>query len=504
MMKLFLFLDDWMIDDCKDVERRYGKPKEEGPVIAGEFGSESTIELPGDQWPTKWRMFYTRRLRPDEITEPGMNPRSQFCLAESDDGIEWRRAKLPDDYRPVAHYDNCVFAETAKQIRWDPFDEDPQRRYKAGFGSVEYEGSADRPWDNNIIGWSADGIRWDTFRNPDYAYYTRVGGNDGTRTPFYSPITKQWHMVCRPYCPDRRLAITSSPDLKKWTDVYTVMHPDGLDGPGLQFYGLRVWPYGVTNGSGTADDFEGYFIGSLNVYRASLGERGPWSDVWQGECKWLGEGWSELAYSYNGLYWNRTDRQPILGRDDPDANQGFWTDSYIIGYDGEQVRWAVKRNTNSHAVRGFLSQAEMRSNGGGSSDGTQVLPKRMQYSWRHATMRKDGFAYLRSNGLGRVSLKGMVPSEGNLNINYLAPYGRVRVQACDINFKPLQGFTFDECVALQGDELHASVRWKNKSAHDLVGQHVRLEFELFDAHLYAVRWTCDHLWYGDGPIADLR
>jgi len=65
----------------------------------------------------------------------------------------------------------------------------------------------------------------------------------------------------------------------------------------------------------------------------------------------------------------------------------------------------------------------------------------------------------------------------------------VRVQACDLNFKPLDGFTFDDCVCLQGDELHAPVRWKNKTPQDLIGQPVRLEFELFEAQLYAVRWT---------------
>ena len=112
-------------------------------------------------------------------------------------------------------------------------------------------------------------------------------------------------MVIRPYCPDRRVAVTSSPDLKNWTDVYTMMQPDCLDLPGTQFYGLRVWPYGVTNGSGTPDDFDGYFVGCLHIFRSGLSER-------EGPGKWTGNLLDELAYSTNGLYWNRTHRRSLF------------------------------------------------------------------------------------------------------------------------------------------------------------------------------------------------
>ena len=124
----------------------------------------------------------------------------------------------------------------------------------------------------------------------------------------------------------------------------------------------------------------------------------------------------------------------------------------------------------------------------------------------HATMRKDGFAYLHSRGVGRVGLKGMMPVEGDLNINFRAPRGRVRVQLCDLNFRPFEGFTFDDCIPLQGDELHAAVRWKSQTPQDFVDRRepCRLEFELFEAYLYAVRWTCDHLVYADAPVYDLR
>ncbi len=480
MIRCFLFFDDWMIDDIRDVERCFGSPQPEGPLITGDFGKQMrTVEMPGDQWPTKWRMWYANPPDPEDRSEPGRNPQEYFCLAESDDGFEWRSVHLPMEERPYKEYPNAAFEHGAKEVRYDPWDI-PERRYKAGFNvRALHEKKA---WHNMIMGWSADGVHWDHFDNPDYAYFTRAGGSDGTRTPFYSPITKQWHMVIRPYCPDRRVAVTSSPDLKNWTDVYTMMQPDCLDPPGTQFYGLRVWPYGVTNGCGTPEDFEGYFVGCLHIFRSAMGER-------CGSGKWTGHLHDELAYSTNGLFWNRTHRQSLFRQFEHGEPGGGWFDYFIIGYDeDERLRLAVRKWTQTHMLR---TPEDYTPGPGG---------------WQHHILRKDGFVFLRSIGTGRFGMKGMRPAKGDLNINFKAPYGRIRVQASDLHFNPIEGFTFDDCVPLQGDELHAPVRWKSKTSQDLVdmGQSCRLEFEMFEANIYAVRWTCEYLDYADQPVYDLR
>ena len=478
----FLFFDDWMIDDCHDIERCYGRPKVQDPVImGGEFGQPCTIERPGDQWPTEWRMWHVGRLDPDKITEPGRNPRGYLCMAESDDGVAWRKAKLPDGHRPVNDLPSAVHVHgSTPEVRWDPWDADPGRRYKVACRNFNLE-----PWANLSIGCSPDGVRWTVDDDPSHCWYHRAGGNDGSRTPLYNPVTGKWQVICRPYCPDRRIAMVESEDLQHWTEPITVMHPDGLDSPGTQFYGLRVWPYGVTNGCGTADDFEGYFVGLLNVYTAALGER-------RGGGKWTGNGHLEWAYSYNGVHWNRTNRMPIAGHEDPDVPFGLWMDGRPIGCDADgRFRMIVMGQASSHG--GYPTEDGSSAPVGAYGD----------YGWRHATLRKDGFAYIRSNGQGRIGLKAMIPAAGDLNINFLSPHGRVRVQACNGNFEPREGYTFADCVPMRGDELHAPVRWKDRTADELIGTDVRLEFDLYDAHLYAVRWTCDHLCYADGPVYDL-
>ena len=204
-----------------------------------------------------------------------------------------------------------------------------------------------------------------------------------------------------------------------------------------------MWPYGVTNGCGTPEDFDGYFVGCLHIFRSAMGER----------CG------------------------------------GGWFDYFIIGCDEEErLRLAVRKWTPSHMLR---PPADYEPGPSG---------------WQHHILRKDGFVFLRSIGTGRFGMKGMRPARGDLNINFKAPYGRVRVQASDLHFNPLEGFTFDDCVPLQGDELHAPVRWKDKTSQDLVdmGQSCRLEFEMFEANIYAVRWTCEYLDYADQPVYDLR
>lgn len=485
MINCILFLDRWLIDDMRDVVHCFGRPKiRPTPHSGDEFCNPMMVERTGGRWPAEWRMYYSRALHQEEITEPGRNPRAHLCLAESDDGVEWRRATLPDDYRPVKDLPNAVADEFIKIPRWDPWDPNPQRRYKAHAGSLTLKS----PY-SMITGCSPDGVRWTFDDRKEHCWYTREGGNDGTRTPFYNPITGKWQFICRPYCPDRRVATTWSDDFQTWSDPLTILQPDSLDRPGTQFYGLNVWPYGVTNGIGQPEDFEGCFVAMLNVYRTSTGDE---------TMSWSGDAYVELAYSFNGIGWNRTDRRPFFDLDDHGDQFGSWLNApSLMGYDeDENLRFVFYGRDFSHGL---------------PPDGMEY--REGDCTLGYATLRKDGLAYLRSIGVGYLRLKPMHPIDGSLNINFKAPRGRVRVQASHPNVPgdrapygvvPYDGFTFDDCIPLEGDELHAPVRWREKTPRDLVGEDCYLEFELYDAQLYAVRWNCSHFSYADAPVHDLR
>ena len=111
------------------------------------------------------------------------------------------------------------------------------------------------------------------------------------------------------------------------------------------------------------------------------------------------------------------------------------------------------------------------------------------------TMRKDGFAYLEPVGSwGLVQTRGLVPQDSDLRVNFRAPYGTVKVQLSGEDGKPMPGFSFDDCIPLTGDELEAPVRWRNKALEEVKGTWLRLEFEFYQAELYAYRWHC-HVHY---------
>ena len=81
-----------------------------------------------------------------------------------------------------------------------------------------------------------------------------------------------------------------------------------------------------------------------------------------------------------------------------------------------------------------------------------------------------------------------------------APNGFVWVQASDSRFRPLPGFSFDDCIPLCGDDTAAVPQWKDgKSAADLMGKAARLEVKLFQAQVYAIHWDF-HIQYGDPVI----
>ncbi|MCD6169912.1 MAG: hypothetical protein J7J76_05115 [Candidatus Latescibacteria bacterium] len=74
------------------------------------------------------------------------------------------------------------------------------------------------------------------------------------------------------------------------------------------------------------------------------------------------------------------------------------------------------------------------------------------------------------------------------------------MQINDPDRRAIPGFSFEDCIPLTGDELYPRPRWKQREdASKLIGEHVRLEFKLFQAELYAVRWDLQP-WYGDLPI----
>ncbi|MFM2004309.1 MAG: hypothetical protein RI963_3735, partial [Planctomycetota bacterium] len=68
--------------------------------------------------------------------------------------------------------------------------------------------------------------------------------------------------------------------------------------------------------------------------------------------------------------------------------------------------------------------------------------------------------------------------------------GGVFVELQDASGKPIPGFTLDDCIELNTDDLDRVVAWKNGSdVGTLAGKSIRIRFRIKDADLFSFQFT---------------
>jgi hypothetical protein len=112
--------------------------------------------------------------------------------------------------------------------------------------------------------------------------------------------------------------------------------------------------------------------------------------------------------------------------------------------------------------------------------------------WRvRLKQRLDGFVSLDAeSGGGEFVSKPLTFSGDSLMLNAaVGAGGRIRVAVLGADGKPINGFTLDDCTPVTGDSTELAVSWKSKRMlSELVGQPVRLQFQLENAKLYAMQF----------------
>lgn len=399
---------------------------------------------------------------------PGLNLSSILCYAESDDGIHWKKPDLGFAKQYGFDTSLCnavsfdVYPSCIYKVTYDPFDVDPQKRYK--LACINIEGDI---WDNNITGWpftSPDGISWKII--PGSEWYKGRMGTDGNNQIQYNPITERYQISCRPSCLDRRIALVESKDLIHWTDPMVVLQPDALDDDLLQFYSISQYWY------------HDHFIGILQRHHIAETET-------SGGVKWAGKVDDEIVYSYNGIYWLRSKRESLLPRAPLGefASEQVYTSSMIELEDGS-LRFYSMGDIGEHFGAEPIEGIECKNN------------------LFVSEMRQCGFVCLEpAGGYGYFTTRVLIPRNGDLRLNYKAPNGVVRVQVSNKSHQPISGFSFEDFVELRGDDTSSAVSWKEgKTIDDFIGNEIRLEFQLFQAQIYAIDWDFQ-IRYGD-PIIE--
>lgn len=448
-----LFFDDWCLETHQNIERKMGKPKwvEEADFITPEVDyqdNDRSCYYPNVFWDDKmglWRAFYLNWSW--KKLGPGV---ASLVTAESKDGLHWT---VPDFSEKFQHKDrlwkNEVFIDgrgtEPGTVFIDQNETDPARRYKLMTLPGSYtEYVAGRGVHRLAV--SADGYEWKYVEGVEWGDWL----TDTANFTYYNQHRGSYVTVVRPTWGDRRVALMETRDWKHWSSPEVVVGPDPLDPPGLQYYSMPVVPY------------EGMYIGLLWAYHCNLQEiRG---DKRQGPID------GHLTYSYDGWHFNKTFREAFVPLNEPGLTGcgSVYPSTVCVDQDNVIRIYSNEWKTEHHLHR----------------DDRNLVSGMMLH-----TLRLDGFMYLESTmSIGSVMTRLMVFSEPELKINIQCPSGDARVQISDDSGKPLEGFSFDDCVPFTGDDLFWEPQWTSgKSLSDVLRQPVRIEVQMYRGRLFAIR-----------------
>ena len=175
----------------------------------------------------------------------------------------------------------------------------------------------------------------------------------------------------------------------------------------------------------------------------------------------------QLAYSLNGWHFLRCLREPFIPNGEPGSpDSGCVYPTYLLQKTEDELWIYASACTHEH---GYIPE------GSGS-----LLTYRL---------RRDGFVYLSScNGRGTVGTRPLHLRGGDVYVNVQCPAGEVRAQLTDSAGTTLEGYAFEDSEAFTGDRVDWSPIWAGgKSLRDLSGRAIRVELELTNGNLYALR-----------------
>lgn len=480
--KTWLFWDLWRFDGLRGAELKMGKARWEP---AGDY--EDPLFNGHGSWPSvfrdpvsgKWRMLYSAQFQPMTL-----------LAAESTDGIHWSpldasAIQPPGQPKRAPNHLYSLPGGSGGSVFIDPVAGDGFRykmyirRHGAEAGALaaadpnhEFHEAARRGAgrlyiiDHSMLV-SADGLNWKEDRSANWAQ--TAWHPEPPLYCYYNPALRRYFMTARPGHGERRLVLQSSADARKWSGPEPLLQPDALDPMGLQHYGMPVFAY------------EGQYVAFLWTFHTAAWDRPARYNHMVGLMD------SQLAYSFDGLRFQRGFREPFVARNEPGQPGCGLVQPSAMVEDGDRL---LIYSTAGKPMHG--TSAEYRSSRQG------------QYHILVHTLRRDGFHYLEAQGAcGGFYSKPMVWFEPDLEINASALRGRVECRITDVEWQTVPGFGFEDSVPLtDADSVRWRPAWKTRGLAELAGKPVRLELRFRSARIFAVRGTFHFLDAQDMHLLD--
>lgn len=437
--RIEMFTDDYLIDTVNRIVLTLNRPECREKVLtfekewegAGSLGL--TVFRDGDKIRMYYRGFPTGASDLDEM--------QTSCLAVSDDGIHFERAEVDRIAYKGIKKNNIVYMGVEAH-NFSPFlDANPQclpdEKYKAIGGILSTGGI-------HIYG-SADGIVWHELE--DKAVITD-GAFDSMNIAFYDRYIKKYRCYSRYFTRGdwqgfRAIQSCTSDDFHIWS-AQTKNHYIGQD---------KIYEHFYTNATQPVPGAEHMLI-SIPMRFAESRKKIPEHN---------GGGVSDCVFmtSRDGVNWNRPSKEAwIYGG----LNKREWTQRCFITLSGiipagDEFQFYVMKNY-------------MWPNDDGNGEGI----------WRY-TIPAYRFASLHAGADGGgFTTKPFVWEGDGLRINYnTSATGFIRAAVIGAD-----GFGFDECGEIFGNEMVYEITWNGKTLREFKGKEIKLAFEMNDAYLYAL------------------
>ena len=440
LTKSQLFLDDTWVADQQRLQRRW-YPAEVYP---------EPLLRPDMPWEGTDLIFYGTAFRIDGVYRlyystfnPGQP--SLTCVAESEDGLRWHRPVVGTvEYRGSRDNNIVMSGIVHPSVMHEP--DDPAAPFKL----IWQKGGAIRG------ATSRDGYRWTPLPDP---LLTPVGD---VQNILFHKVNGQYVLLLKPHHGRQRygarsVGVTRSPDFRCFPPFDTLLKPDLVDGPEVEYYGMTAFPY---------------------------------ADLYLG-----------LLWRYNGI----PDFIDIVLGWSHDLRQWHWPVPRAA-FIGPTYYWNQGWSSSSSAPPIPVGNQLRFYFGGRTGAHTHVKQGPIQYGVvGMATITEDRFVSL-SAGVqdGKLLTKPLTWPGGDLLLNasttrHLDGYpldggGALFVEALDESGQPIAGFAGPDRAEFVGNvpSRHligpASLRWPGeRRLAELTGQRIRLAFTLRDAHLFSFR-----------------
>ncbi len=474
-----LFVDHLLVDKLKKAYLHQHEPQPQELALRrnqpweGRFCGYGTVIRDGDRV-----LYYYRGW-------PGTDGPAVYCVAESSDGVRFKRPNLGLHAWKGSKKNNIILTggngsednlthSFAPFLNTRPGAPKGQRFLAFGLGRCK-KGEGENKWGTALFAYaSADGIQWRRLHKKPIitdgafdsqnvgfwseaegryvAYYRTFDGLTGEETAF-GPTT------CGPMA--RRIKRAVSEDFLHWEpgELMTYRHGDG-PAPLEQFYINQTRPYFRAPHIYMA--LPARFLGKRPALTPEAGKATGASES-QLDC--CSDACFMTARPGNAWY-DRTFLEALVK---PPIGDKHWTGRCNYPTDGVLQTGETEL---SIYIDECYAQKESRV--------------------RRYSLRLDGFASVRAPLLGGELLTKPLTFTGDaLELNYAtSAAGSLRVEIRDVRNRPLPGYTLREAVDIFGNRIAGQAQWKHGTdVRTLAGKPVRLRFVLRDADLYAYRFA---------------